>query len=67
MYQTLLPVQEDSALRQAFGVSVVATFEFCSPFVVAVVAEVIVVAVVVGRLAAVEEASGAWDLEGGEV
>ena len=71
----VLPVQEDSARRQAFEVSVVATFAFCFPFAAVVVvaaaaAEVIVVdvaAAVVGRLAAVEVASGVWDPGAGEV
>ena len=68
----VLPVQEDSAQRQAFEVSVVATSAFCFPFAAVVaVAEVIVVdvaaVVVVGKLAAVEEASEVWDQGAEEV
>ena len=65
--QYKLPVQADSVQLQASGVSVAATFGFCSPFVAAVVvaaaAEVIVAVAVVadGMLAAVVEASVVWD------
>lgn len=59
-----LPVQADSVQLQASGVSVAATFGFCSPFVAVVVAAEVIVAVAVvvdGMLAAVVEASVVWD------
>ena len=67
MESLFLPVQAGSVQLLASGVSVEATFGFCSPFVAAAVvvvaAEVIVAVAVVadGMLAAVVEASVAWD------
>ena len=68
MESLFLPVQAGSVQLLASGVSVEATFGFCSPFVAAAVvvvaaAEVIVAVAVVadGMLAAVVEASVVWD------
>ena len=65
MESLFLPVQAGSVQLLASGVSVEATFGFCSPFAAAVVvaAEVIVAVAVVadGMLAAVVEASVVWD------